>query len=170
MPEELLDTFKHLIEKGVSIKISTNSLASTDNLMAFSGYHKVREELLDIGVELFEYKPNPKNFEVLYQNSSYTKDEPPTFAIHAKSMVIDQQTAIIGTFNFDPRSINLNTEVALIIPETNTAMLLRELILDDMATENSWELTKQSNPDDEVSFGKKMKLRFFKLLPLKEIL
>jgi len=170
VPDELLDTFKQLIENGVSIKISTNSLASTDNLMAFSGYHKVREELLDIGVELFEYKPNPKNFEVLYQNSSYTKDEPPTFAIHAKSMVIDQQTAIIGTFNFDPRSINLNTEVALIIPETNTAMLLRELILDDMATENSWELTKQSNPDDEVSFGKKMKLRFFKLLPLKEIL
>ena len=138
--------------------------------MAFSGYHKVRKKLLEAGVEIFEYKPNPKNFELLYQRSYPENSKQPVFAIHAKSMVVDKKIAMIGTFNMDPRSIHLNTEVAMLVPDDTTANVLRELILDDMSEQNSWRITNQFNPDDRVSLGKRVKLLWYKLLPLQPIL
>ncbi len=172
VPDKGIELFRQKIEEGVQVKISTNSLLSTDNLMAFSGYHKVRQRLLDAGVELYEYKPNPKNFNVLYQRlyreEAAVKDT--IFAIHAKSMVVDQKTALIGSFNMDPRSINLNTEVAMVIPNADTASLLRGLILGDMHADNSWKVSEKSNPDKSASFWKRLKLMLLKLLPLQPIL
>lgn len=57
VPDQLLDAFKELTAKGIRIRINTNSLASTDNLYAFSGYRKQRKKLLEAGVEIYEYKP-----------------------------------------------------------------------------------------------------------------
>ena len=170
VPKDIVDVFAQLVKKGVSIKLSTNSLASTDNLLAYSGYHNVRDDLLKVGVEIYEYKPNPKNFEKLFLNSGSIAAIKPTFAIHAKSMVIDQETAIIGTFNFDPRSIHLNTEVALLMPDEAIAAELKALILDDMNDDNSWKVSRQFNADRTVSFTKRFKLGFLKLLPLQAIL
>jgi len=170
LPENGLELFQGAIQKGVKIQISTNSLASTDNLAAFSGYHKIRDQLLDIGVEVFEYKPKPEIFNYLYQRSDTVEASNITFAIHAKSMVVDSIVAVIGTFNLDPRSINLNTEVAMIVPEKHTANELRNLIKEDMKPENSWMVSTAFNPDDKVSELKRMKLFFLKLLPLQSIL
>jgi len=125
---------------------------------------------LSIGVEVYEFKPYPENFKVLYQRTHDEENEPPIFAVHAKSMVIDSTIAMIGTFNFDPRSINLNTEVAMVIPNKKTATLLKSLIEDDIKPENSWQVTQQKNPDAEVSFAKQVKLFFYKILPLQAIL
>lgn len=170
VPESTIALFQKLISQGVNITISTNSLASTDNLMAFSGYHKVRSALLDIGVSLYEYKPFPLNQQELHQRYLQMKDSPPIFAIHAKSMVIDKEIAAIGTFNFDPRSINLNTEVGMIVPDKITALELHDLITEDIQPENSWFITKESNPDKQVSFKKKLTLWGYKLLPLEPVL
>lgn len=170
VPKSTIQLFKALIEKGVSINISTNSLASTDNLMAFSGYHKIRSELLEIGVGLYEYKPSPSNQQELHQRYLQMKTSPPIFAIHAKSMVIDKKIAAIGTFNFDPRSINLNTEVGVIIPDDVTALELHGLISDDIKPENSWHIDKDNNPDDIVSFKKRLKLWAYKMLPMEPVL
>jgi putative cardiolipin synthase len=81
--------FRNAVTRGVEIKILTNSLASTDNLEAFSSYQANRSELLKTGVSIV--------------------------GLHAKSMLIDQKTTIIGTFNLDPRSANLNTECFVIV-------------------------------------------------------
>jgi len=170
VPESTIALFQQLIEKGVNIKISTNSLASTDNLVAFSGYHNIRSRLLEIGVMLYEYKPAPINQQQLYQRYLKVKDSPPIFAIHAKSMVIDKKIAAIGTFNFDPRSINLNTEVGMIIPDEQTALELHHLISDDMKPENSWFISQNDNPDGIVSFKKKLILWGYKILPLEPVL
>ena len=59
MPEGGIDFFKQLIMRGVRVQINTNSLASTDNLQAFSGYAKQRKEILAAGIEVYEFKPNP---------------------------------------------------------------------------------------------------------------
>ena len=170
IPKSTIQLFKALIEKGVSINISTNSLASTDNLMAYSGYHNIRSELLEIGVGLYEYKPSPANQQELHQRYLQMKSAPPIFAIHAKSMVIDKKIAAIGTFNFDPRSINLNTEVGVIIPDDVTALELHDLISDDIKPENSWHIDKDNNPDKLVSFKKRLKLWAYKILPLEPVL
>jgi len=173
LPKEGIQIFKSLIDQGVNIKISTNSLASTDNLAAYSGYHKTREKLMELGVQLYEYKPYPRNQALI--NQRYLEIEKlPIFAIHAKSMVIDNQTALIGTFNLDPRSIHLNTEVAMVVEDTQTANELRQLILDDMSSDNSWHITPtllaNQNPDKNVSTLKRLKLNMIKLLPLEPIL
>lgn len=170
VPESVITLFEQLISRGVSITISTNSLASTDNLMAFSGYHKIRSALLDIGVSLYEYKPFPLNQQELHQRYLRMKESPPIFAIHAKSMVIDKEIAAIGTFNFDPRSMHLNTEVGMIIPNEVTALELYNLIAEDIKPENSWFITKGSNPDGQVTFKKKLTLWGYRLLPLEPVL
>ena len=59
MPEGGIEFFKGLIDKGVRVRISTNSLASTDNIQAFSGYAGQRKDLLRAGVEVYEYMPHP---------------------------------------------------------------------------------------------------------------
>jgi len=102
--------FKEAKDRGVTVNVLTNSLASTDNLEAFSGYQRERETLLNIGINIYEFKPDAAvRFKVmtgaLQQKINYT----PVFGLHAKSMVIDKQIAVIGTFNLDPRSANLNT-------------------------------------------------------------
>jgi putative cardiolipin synthase len=175
VPDEAMQLFKEMIDRGVNIKISTNSLASTDNLAAYSGFHKIRKDLLEIGVEVYEFKPHPENFKALYeryddQRQNDDESVSPVFAIHAKSMTIDSSIAMIGTFNLDPRSIHLNTEVAMVIPDRVTASKLKDLIEEDMSSENSWKVTMESNPDGMVSFGKRVKLFFYKLLPIQSIL
>jgi putative cardiolipin synthase len=170
VPKSTIQLFKVLIEKGVGIKISTNSLASTDNLMAYSGYHNIRSELLAIEVALYEYKPSLANQQELHQRYLQMKSSPPIFAIHAKSMVIDKKIAAIGTFNVDPRSINLNTEVGVIIPDAVSALELHGLISDDIKPENSWHIDKDNNPDKLVSLKKRLNLCAYKMLPLEPVL
>lgn len=89
--------FRHgLLEalgRGVGVRILTNSLASTDNLLSQAGYVGKKRRLVREGVELWEYQ-GPE-------------------CMHAKAAVIDRETVIVGSFNLDPRSEFLNSEVAL---------------------------------------------------------
>lgn len=170
MPEGGLQLLQHLIARGVEVKISTNSLASTDNLMAFSGYAKQRDELLAVGVELYEYKPHPQIQQELVQRYPALAEHHPVFALHAKSMVVDGEHVFIGTFNLDPRSANLNTEVGALLSNQALAQQLQQSILRDMAPENSWRLLEGKTADGQVSFGKRFKLGVYKLLPLTPVL
>jgi putative cardiolipin synthase len=170
MPEGGIELLRGLIKKGVRVKISTNSLASTDNIQAFSGYHGQRDELLQAGVELFEFKPQPAIKDELIDRYPRIAINNPIFALHAKSMVIDAQTIYIGTFNLDPRSANLNTEVGVLIDNEELARQLTDSIERDMQTGNSWQTVEGFNPDSEVSRGKRFKMWFNKMLPLEPLL
>ena len=170
MPEGGIELFAELTESGVRIRISTNSLASTDNVPAFSGYHKQRSDLLEAGVELFEFNPHPAIQSELIESYPSLADNNPVFALHAKSMVIDSHLVFIGTFNLDPRSSNLNTEVGVIVESEELARQLTESIERDILPENSWQTTEDFSPDSEVSFGKRVRLWFDKLLPMDPVL
>lgn len=169
-PEEGMDLLQSLLDQGISVDISTNSLASTDNLMAFSGYANQRKKLLKMGVGLYEFKPHPEIQQQLVQRYPALKDNNPIFAIHAKSMVIDETTIFIGTFNLDPRSANLNTEVGVLIENAVLGEQLQQSILNDIKPENSWKITPEYNPDKEVGLGKRMKLWFYRILPIGRLL
>lgn len=170
MPDGGIELFEQLINQGVQIRISTNSLASTDNIPAFGGYASQRSDLLDAGVELYEFKPHPAIQEQLIENYPRIAEHAPVFAIHAKSMVIDDELAFIGTFNLDPRSTNLNTEVGVLIRNRDIARRLSDSIERDILPENSWHTTPDFNPDDEVSVGKQIRAWFNRLLPVKPVL
>lgn len=168
LTEDAFKLFKELIGRGVKIRISTNSLASTDNLQAFSGYLNQRKRLLDLGIEVFEFKPDAANRKTIMREFHQRK-EPPIFAMHAKSMVIDSSITYIGTFNLDPRSINLNTETGVIIRNAQLAKEVERDIKQDMLPENSWNAAID-DPNSHSSLFKRTKTLFWQLMPIESIL
>lgn len=162
------ELFKKLIEKNIEVIIVTNSLASTDNLYAYSGYSKKKKSLIDLGLQIYEYKDHPEIFKTIFTNEKLRK-KLPTFAIHAKTLVVDGETTYIGTFNLDPRSANLNTECGVIVKNKKIAGIIEDQIRTDILPGNSWK-ADAINISDQVSFIKKFKLRFFEMLYLEPIL
>lgn len=168
LPKGALQLFRQLVARGVEVRIVTNSLASTDNLQAFSGYQKQRKKILKSGIKVFEFKPAPAVLQTLVERYPKLKDKSPVFAIHAKSMVIDGTTLFIGTFNLDPRSANLNTEIGVLIKDRQLAGQVEQNILRDMAPENSWNAAE--NPDRFAPSDKRRKIKVWKALPLEPFL
>lgn len=151
--------FQKTIDRGVSVNILTNSLSSTDNLEAFSGYKRDRESLLKTGIKIFEFRPDAAvRYEVMTGALQKEINYSPIFGLHAKSMVIDQRIAIIGTFNLDPRSANLNTECMAVIYNGDIATRLQQAMQIDMLSENAWQTTLTFNPDSEAGWTKRFKV------------
>ena len=169
MSNEAKALFKQAINRGVSVKINTNSLASTDNIQAFSGYRNQRNALLKMGIQIYEFKPDAQIKQQLIKHVAANKTNLPIFAIHAKTMVIDNATVFIGTFNFDPRSQNLNTEVGVIVQDAGLASQVQSAIETDILPENSWNAATD-NPDQYVSLTKRNKVLFYQLTPIKPLL
>jgi phosphatidylserine/phosphatidylglycerophosphate/cardiolipin synthase-like enzyme len=162
--------FRDAVKRGVKIRVLTNSLASTDNLEAFSGYQRDRQELLETGIRVFEFRPDAKErynimTGALQQKLNFT----PTFGLHAKSMVIDGKITVIGTFNLDPRSANLNTECVTVIYSEKIASCVLKGMEEEFKPDNSWETTLEFNPDAAAGTKKRINAWTRKVVP-KEIL
>jgi len=169
LSDNATELLRRVTARGVKVRINTNSLASTDNLAAFSGYRNQRDRLLEMGLQIYEYKPAPEVQRSLMQRSAAAGRNAPVFSLHAKTLVIDGRTVYIGTFNFDPRSENLNTEVGVIIHDEALARAVEASIETDMAPGNSWDAAKD-DPDQHVSLAKRGKVRLYQLMPIKPLL
>jgi cardiolipin synthase C len=115
-----MDMLKDLRQRGVKVTVMTNSLASTDEPVVHVGYAAHREELLRMGIDLYELsssrlKNNTHPF--LFGNS--------LGRLHAKLVVIDRKLLFIGSMNLDPRSATINTELGAMI---KSPPLARELL------------------------------------------
>ena len=155
LTDEGIALFESAVNRGVKVTILTNSLCSTDNLEAFSGYRRIRERLLSAGVEVYEYRPDAAIRTKLItatkqQRSGYL----PTFGLHAKSMVVDHATTVIGTFNLDPRSANLNTECVAIMRSKSMSQQVESLMFLELEPENAWRTTADENPDHHAGWWK----------------
>lgn len=148
--------FERAIKRGVKVKIITNSLASTDSFPAFASYRSDRDELVRIGVELYESRPSGEAWLELMTSALMSqlkpKDAVPPIGLHAKSMVIDQHILIVGTFNLDPRSANLNTECIVIVDHQGLASQMQNQIEREMSPQNAWKITESWNPDYHASW------------------
>ena len=114
-----LAMLKALRERGVRVRILTNSLASTDVPVVHAGYRKYRLPLVQAGIELYEVKPElgaPRVGRTTIQHDSDGK-----FSLHAKVFVFDQRRVFVGSSNFDLRSLHINTEVGLLIDSPELA-------------------------------------------------
>jgi phosphatidylserine/phosphatidylglycerophosphate/cardiolipin synthase-like enzyme len=157
---------KELVLKGVDIKILTNSLASTDNLEAFSGYQRDRKALLKTGIEIYEFKPDAKiRQKIMSEVMQKQLKKAPIFGLHAKSMVIDNHISVIGTYNIDPRSANLNTENFVIIPSVKIATEMKKGMLTEIKEENSWKISLDWNPDHTVDLKKRIQVKIRRVVP-----
>jgi putative cardiolipin synthase len=126
-----------LVKRGIHVRVLTNSLASTDVVLAHTGYQPYRETLVKNGIDLYELKPangqRPKQ-------RLLAMSEPAHAALHTKVYVVDGRDVMIGSFNFDPRSIDLNTEIALVIHSPEIAARITRLFAESSKPENSYHL------------------------------
>lgn len=158
--------FREAVERGVVVNILTNSLSSTDNLEAFSGYQRERENLLNMGVRIFEFKPDAAiRYTIMTGALQKKMNYTPVFGLHAKSMVVDREISVIGTFNLDPRSANLNTECIAVIYDKRVSSELHDAMDEDMKPENAWQTTREHNPDEEAGWQKRTKVWFRGIVP-----
>jgi len=88
--------------------VLTNSLAATDVAAVHAGYAKRRRALLAAGIELHELRRLSPLAQAHRPGSSAS-------SLHAKTFAVDRRQAFVGSFNFDPRSLLLNTELGLVI-------------------------------------------------------
>lgn len=160
--------FKEAVDRGVKIRILTNSLASTDNVEAFSSYQSDREKLLKTGIRIFEFRPDAaERTKIMTGELQIKLEHKPIFGLHAKSMVIDGETTVIGTFNLDPRSANLNTECIVIVNSEKISKGVLKGMEQEFKPENSWETTLTFNPDSKVGKYKRLKTWTRKVIPKK---
>lgn len=106
-----VEAFSALAASGVKIHVLTNSLEATDVAAVHAGYAKRRQPLLEAGIELYESRRTmieAARGSGASLGSSYS-------SLHAKTFSIDNRHVFIGSFNFDPRSANLNTEMGFVI-------------------------------------------------------
>jgi putative cardiolipin synthase len=111
--------FADLRKRGARVRVLTNSLESTPELVAHSGYMHYRAALLEDGVELFEVRALLGNSRGSGETLAATRSG--NYALHAKLFVFDRQRVYIGSMNFDQRSRSLNTEIGLIIDSRELA-------------------------------------------------
>jgi phosphatidylserine/phosphatidylglycerophosphate/cardiolipin synthase-like enzyme len=143
------------------VLVSTNSFAATDNTLAYSANYKMRSTYIErLGFQIFEYMPRPDDFETRLPNHldlerRAREDNPaarrPFLCIHAKTIVRDARIAYVGSYNFDPRSDNLNSEAGLLIEDETLAAALRESILRCMAPDSSWVIAKKELALSEIN-------------------
>ena len=151
--------FERAVKRGVQVQIITNSLQSTDNYPAFAGYRADRERLLEIGVELYEARPTSPPWVDLLTSALSERQKAsgrlPMVGLHAKSMVVDGETLMVGTFNLDPRSAHLNTECVVIARSVSLAEGVLGHLRREMAPEAAWRVSLEANGDSAASWGQR---------------
>ena len=169
MSDEALALFAEARARGVAIRVNTNSLAATDNIEAFSGYLAQRDTLLELGVELREYRPDAAVQRASMRPYLTAGQQPPITSLHAKTMVVDGEHVFIGTYNLDPRSQNLNTEIGIAVHDRPFAQEIRAAIMADMGDGSSWDAARD-DPDSHAGWGKRLRAWLYSWLPLRALL
>ena len=167
-----------LVEQGISVRVITNSLASTDGIMAQSGYARQRYNLLKGGVELYELKPKAKS----KASRSLSRSAEAKSALHAKTYIFDRKEVYIGSFNFDPRSANINTELGVVCEIPAMAAYIATELFDKNLKAAAYQVTLQNDAvvwletiDDDVivhdvqpetSWWRRFNLNLYSILPI----
>lgn len=171
-------------KQGVTVKVLTNSLAATDVWLVHAGYMKYRRPLLAEGVRLYELRPEaagakgPRKSGML-QGSSRA-------SLHGKTFVFDRTSVFIGSVNLDPRSLEQNTEVGVLVssPEL-TAEVVRlfehwagPTLAYEVRAHNGgleWVGTKDGKAvrftnEPDAGFWRPLGARLFSLLPIDSLI
>ena len=111
-----IEGFRELMDQGLRVRVITNSLASTNHSVVHSGYAPSRKPLLRMGVELYEVRPDSH-----VRGTGRAGNAAAEGSLHTKAFVVDRQKLFVGSFNLDPRSAKLNTELGVIIESPELA-------------------------------------------------
>ena len=140
--------FGQMRGRGVSIRLVTSALETTDVPIVYCAYQKYRRDLVAAGVELYEYKVHPPQER---RDRKWYHLRPSYAALHSKVLVFDRETAWIGSFNLDPRSHDLNTEMAVVVNSPALSAELADIIDEDRLPTRSWRIQFQSQTGPKSS-------------------
>jgi cardiolipin synthase C len=168
--------------RGVKVRVLTNSLASNDVLAVHSGYQKYRDDLLENGVEIYEVRPDSRMEQLRWSGLSWKSRA----GLHAKAMVVDRRYVVVGSYNLDPRSADINTELALLVDSPKFAEMVAEFFDDGIKPENSYRVTLEGGrlrwttsdggtvrvytKEPETSWWRRVKADALGLLPIHSML
>lgn len=112
-PRRLRKHLKAAAARGVEVRVLTNSLQSTDAWWMYYASINYYKELIGAGIEVYQYNG--------------------TETMHAKTMLIDDELAVVGSFNLDPRSAIDNSESMLLISQGDAVQQLKSSMDEDFA-------------------------------------
>lgn len=127
-------TLQSLAAQRVIIRILTNSLAATDVIAVHGAYARYRRALVAAGIEIHELKPESKRHRASLFGSR-------TASLHTKAFLIDDEVGFVGSFNLDPRSASINTEMGLLFRCAGAAAELKSALEAQMTPEISYRLS-----------------------------
>ena len=174
-----VEGLRELTERGVRVVIYTNSLASNNIVSVHAHYAPYRKALLEAGVELWEARPETPQRDRVRRGLGFSRS-----SLHAKAFAIDRRYLFIGSFNWDPRSVDINTEMGIYLdaPDmTGPALQRFELVMPTsayrlrltetgaiewLALVNGREVIYQDEP--EASSWRKFLAGFYRLLPIED--
>lgn len=184
-----VDTFVGWAGKGVKIRVLTNSLEATDVAAVHAGYAKRRKALLEAGVTLYELRlapgaPVPRKAGAGSGSGSQVGSS--GSSLHAKTFAVDGSRVFIGSFNFDPRSAALNTEMGFVIESPALARQMTAVFDRDVPA-NAYEVQLSDagqlvwierrdgvllrhDTEPGTSFWQRAGVRFLSVLPIEGLL
>lgn len=177
------------VDRGVTVRLLTNSLAAADHTIAFSGYKKHRLRMLENGLNIHELRPDG----AMWQQHRLAASTAKHIALHAKIIVLDKRWVYVGSLNLDPRAVHWNTELGVLADSPQLAAQIYRDFSVDLSPENSWQVKlrvmagkkagSRAKPeiiwvagDEEISrepskgIMQRISLWFFSMLPIDELL
>lgn len=150
-----VDLISGVARRGVETRVATNGISVTDVPVVHAGYYPSRKPLLEAGVAIYEAKPQ-KHPQSRERDLGMVKFSGGGESVHAKTFAIDHKKLFVGSFNFDPRSAQLNCEMGFVINSPELATRFGSA-LDDNLGKEAYALSLDSDDDivwTTVSDGK----------------
>lgn len=124
------------LERGVRVRILTNSINSNNHLSAHAAYRNHLKRLLAVGAEIHELRADAAERDRYIQSPVGDK----TLCLHTKLILFDDDRVFVGSSNLDPRSLRINTEMGLLIDSAPLNAELRRVIEPDFDESNAWRV------------------------------
>ena len=167
------------VRQGVNVTVLTNSLAATDVSAVHAGYKKYRKDLISGGVKLWELTPS--DLMAVKRKAGRKVTGSSQASLHAKTMTFDDEKIFVGTMNLDPRSLDLNTEMGVLINSSKLSRSLSKWVDTDMA-EYAWKVdlkdddlvwldtvsNEQFDEEPQTSSWRRFQVWFISLFPIED--
>jgi putative cardiolipin synthase len=174
---DLEGAVERAVQRGVDVRILTNSIRSNNHLAAHSAYRKHINELLANGAQLHEVRIDARDRHFYM----FPPTDKKSLALHAKALVIDRDKVFIGSANLDPRSLRINTEMGLLVNSEALNAEVRSMVERDFSQDNAWHLKFDEDGDviwvsgnvvltsqPAASFMQRLEDWFFMHLPIED--
>ncbi len=173
-----IEYFQTLRDRGLEVTVITNSLAATNHAIVHSGYAPSRKPLLKMGVKIHEVR-HTATLDGIDRGGAGTS----LATLHTKAFVVDRKELFVGSFNWDPRSVNINTELGVIMKSPELAGEVAGLI-DRVLDAKSYEVVlnekgkirwiDRSSGEDviltkepDTTWGRRFNAGFMRILPVR---